>query len=166
VRNAGDGGWNDLDSLDVGNGKMDGLTRDERQTAATLWAISAAPMYTGNDLTQLDSYGIGLLTNPEVLAIDQSGTPARPVSMATQQQVWYSLQADGSYTVALFNLGQTEKDITATFSDLGLSGTATVRRSVGPQGSRKANGSFTADDIPIHGVRLLRITRSLGRRWP
>jgi hypothetical protein len=157
-RNAGDGGWNDLDSLDVGNGKMDGLTRDERQTAATLWAISAAPMYTGNDLTQLDSYGISLLTNPEVIAVDQAGTPARPVSTSTSQQVWYSLQADGSYTVALFNLGQTEKDITANFSDLGLSGTATVRDLWNHRDLGKANGSFTADDIPIHGVRLLKIT--------
>jgi hypothetical protein len=157
-RNAGDGGWNDLDSLDVGNGRMDGLTRDERQTATTLWAISAAPMYTGNDLTQLDSYGTSLLTNPEVLAVDQAGTPARPVSTATQQQVWYALQADGSYTVALFNLGQTEKDITAKFSDLGLSGSATVRDLWTHTALGTSTGSFTAIDVPIHGVRLLRIT--------
>jgi hypothetical protein len=74
-----DTGWNNLDSLDVGNGTMDGLSNDERRTATTLWAIEAAPLYSGDDLTQLDAYGLSLLTNDEVLAIDQAGIPARPV---------------------------------------------------------------------------------------
>ncbi|MDX6263670.1 MAG: alpha-galactosidase, partial [Kribbellaceae bacterium] len=57
-RHAGPGGWNDFDSLNVGNGTMDGMTKDERRTAATLWAVSAAPFYIGNDMTKLDSYGL------------------------------------------------------------------------------------------------------------
>jgi hypothetical protein len=161
-RDAGDGGWNDLDSLDIGNGRMDGLTRDERQSAATLWAISAAPMSTGNDLTKLDSYGLSLLTNPEVIAVDQAGTPARPVSTSTQQQVWYALEPDGSYTVALFNLGQTEKDITANWSDIGLSGAASVRDLWSHKNLGTFSSSFTGSDIPIHGVRLLKVTPKSG----
>ncbi|WP_426513560.1 X2-like carbohydrate binding domain-containing protein [Dactylosporangium sp. McL0621] len=161
-RNGGNGGWNDLDSLDVGNGTMDGLTRDERQTATTLWAISAAPMYIGNDLTNLDSYGLSLLTNPEVIGVDQGGTPARPVSTATQQQVWYALNADGSYTVALFNLGRTEKDVTANWTDLGLTGAATVRDLWAHQDLGRFTGRFTAAGVPIHGVRLLRVTPQPG----
>ncbi|MDQ1544048.1 MAG: alpha-galactosidase [Actinomycetota bacterium] len=161
-RNAGDGGWNDFDSLDVGNGEMDGLTRDERQTATTLWAISAAPMYTGNDLTKLDSYGLSLLTNPEVVAVDQAGTPARPVSISTQQQTWYSLNSDGSYTVALFNLGQTEKDVTANWSDIGLKGAASVRDLWSHKNLGSFSGKFTAKDVPIHGVRLLKVTPRTG----
>lgn len=157
-RNGGNGGWNDFDSLDIGNGTMDGLTRDERRTAMTLWAVSAAPLYTGNDLTNLDAYGINLLTNPEVVAVDQAGTPARPVSTSTQQQVWYALNADGSYTVALFNLGRTDKDITANFSDIGLSGSATVRDLWDHQDLGRFTGKFTAAGVPIHGVRLLRVT--------
>lgn len=161
-RNGGNGGWNDLDSLDVGNGAMDGLTRDERQTATTLWAISAAPMYVGNDLTDLDAYGLGLLTNPEVIAVDQAGTPARPVSSTAQQQVWYSLGADGSYTVALFNLGRTDKDVTATFADLGLTGSATVRDLWARKDLGRFTGKFTASTVPIHGVRLLKVTPQPG----
>ena len=160
--NAGDGGWNDFDSLDVGNGQMDGLTRDERQTATTLWAISAAPLYTGNDLTNLDSYGLSLLTNPEVIAVDQAGTPARPVSISTQQQVWYALNSDGSYTVALFNLGHTEKDITANWSDIGLSGQASVRDLWSHKDLGNVTGKYTASDVPIHGVRLLKVTPRAG----
>ncbi|MEV6843640.1 X2-like carbohydrate binding domain-containing protein [Actinoplanes sp. NPDC051411] len=161
-RNGENGGWNDLDSLDVGNGSMDGLTRDERRTATTLWAVSAAPLYLGNDLTNLDPYGLSLVTNPEVIAVDQAGTPARPVSTSAQQQVWYALNADGSYTVALFNLGRTDKDITANFSDLGLTGAATVRDLWARTDLGRFTGRFTAADVPIHGVRLLRVTPQRG----
>jgi len=161
-RNGGNGGWNDLDSLNVGNGAMDGLTRDERQTAMTLWAISSAPLYTGNDLTKLDSYGLSLLTNPEVIAANQAGTPARPVSTATKQQVWYALNADGSYTVALFNLGRAEKDITAKWSDIGLTGAATVRDLWAHKNLGRFSNGFTASDVPIHGVRLLKVTPQSG----
>ncbi|MFI6630910.1 X2-like carbohydrate binding domain-containing protein [Nonomuraea fuscirosea] len=161
-RHGGNGGWNDLDSLDIGNGVMDGLTRDERRTAMTLWAISAAPLYTGNDLTKLDAYGLSLLTNPEVIAADQAGTPARPVSTTAQQQVWYALNADGGYTVALFNLGRTDKDITAHWSDLGLTGAATVRDLWARKDLGRFDGEFTAATVPIHGVRLLKVTPQRG----
>jgi alpha-galactosidase len=161
-RNGGNGGWNDFDSLDIGNGTMDGLTRDERRTAMTLWAVSAAPLYTGNDLTNLDAYGISLLTNPEVVAVDQAGTPARPVSTSAPQQVWYALNADGSYTVALFNLGRTDKDITANFSDIGLTGSATVRDLWDHKDLGRFTSRFTAAGVPIHGVRLLKVTPQSG----
>ena len=161
-RHAGPGGWNDFDSLDVGNGKMDGLTPDERRTATTLWAISAAPMYTGNDLTKLDPLGLELLTNPEVVGVDQAGVPARPVSTTSKQQVWYALNADGSYTVALFNLGRAESDVTAKWSDIGLKGSATVRDLWARKNLGRADDAFTASDVPIHGVRLLRVTPDKG----
>lgn len=157
-RHGGPAGWNDLDSLNVGNGTMDGLTRDERRTATTLWAMSAAPMYVGNDLTKLDEFGVKLLTNPEVIAVDQAGVPAQPVSTATKQQVWYSLNADGTYTVALYNLGRTEADVTASFSDFGLTGSAKVRDLWDGKNLGSFDGSFTAEDVPIHGVRLLTVT--------
>jgi alpha-galactosidase len=157
-RYAGPGGWNDLDSLDVGNGSMDGMTKDERRTAATLWAVSAAPMFTGNDMTRLDDYGLSLLTNPEVIAVNQAGRPAQPLSMKTNRQVWFSLNADDSYTVALFNLGQTDADMTVNWADLGLDGSAKVR----DLWARKDLGQFatgyTAQQVPIHGVRLFKVT--------
>ncbi|WP_449407972.1 X2-like carbohydrate binding domain-containing protein [Microbacterium maritypicum] len=157
-RHGGPAGWNDLDSLNVGNGKMDGLTKDERRTAATLWATAAAPFYLGNDLTDLDSYGLELLTNKEVIAVNQAGVPARPVSTATKQQVWYALNADGTYTVALYNLGRTDADITVNWSDIGLAGSAKVRDLWAGKNLGTADGSFTAESVPIHGVRLLKVT--------
>jgi alpha-galactosidase len=163
-RHGGNGGWNDLDSLNVGNGAMDGLTRDERRSAMTLWAISAAPLYLGNDLTKLDAYGLGLLTNPEVIAVDQAGTPARPVSTGTQRQTWYALNADGSYTVALFNLGRTDSDITVDWSSIGLTGAANVRDLWARKDLGRFAGSYTAATVPIHGVRLLKVTPQSGAR--
>ena len=153
-----DRGWNDFDSLNVGNGKMDGLTKDERRTAATLWAVSAAPMYVGNDLTQLDDYGIQLLTNPEVIAVNQAGRPAHPVSTASPRQTWYAVNPDGSVTVAVFNLGQTDADMTVSLADVGLSGSAKVRDLWAKKNLGKAEGSFTATDVPVHGTRLFTFT--------
>lgn len=157
-RHAGPGGWNDFDSLNVGNGTMDGLTKDERRTAATLWAVSAAPFYIGNDMTKLDSYGLELLTNPEVIGVNQAGRPAQPVSTKTNRQVWYSLNADSSYTVALFNLGTTEANLTANFADLGLDGSATVRDLWARKDLGKFTAGYTAAVVPPHGVRLFKVT--------
>ncbi|GAA1553657.1 hypothetical protein GCM10009789_03920 [Kribbella sancticallisti] len=157
-RHGGPGGWNDLDSLNAGNGTMDGLTKDERRTAATLWAVSAAPFYIGNDMTKLDSYGLELLTNREVIAVNQAGRPAQPVSTKTNRQVWYSLNADSSYTVALFNLGTTEADMTANWADLGLDGSATVRDLWAKKELGKFASGYTAATVPPHGVRLFKVT--------
>ncbi|PCE14868.1 hypothetical protein AUC47_01610 [Microbacterium sp. SZ1] len=157
-RHGGPAGWNDLDSLNVGNGKMDGLTKDERRTAATLWATAAAPFYLGNDLTNLDEYGLELVTNPEVIAVNQAGVPARPVSTATKHQVWYALNPDGTYTVALYNLGRADADITVDFADIGLDGSAKVRDLWSKKNLGTADGSFTAESVPIHGTRLLKVT--------
>jgi chitodextrinase len=157
IPDAGPGNWNNLDSLDVGSGKMDGITEAERQSYMTLWAVESAPLYLGDDLTQLDDYGVKLLTNDEVIAVDQAGVPAKPVSQTSDQQVWYARNADGSYTVALFNLGSAPAKVTADFGAFGLTGTAKARdlwshQELGPQ-----NGSFSAT-LPVHGSKLLRLT--------
>ncbi|RAO27779.1 Alpha-galactosidase [Micromonospora saelicesensis] len=156
-RKAGPGGWNDLDSLNVGNGEMDGLTKAERQSYATLWAISKSPLYTGDDLTRLDDYGLSLLTNREVIAIDQNGgAPARPVTPAGDQQVWGAKNPDGSYTVALFNLGDAPASVTAHWASFGFTGNASVRdvwnrRDLGTQ-----KNAVTAA-LPAHGSRLFTV---------
>ncbi|MGW9027571.1 fibronectin type III domain-containing protein [Streptomyces sp. NPDC055722] len=157
IPDAGPGHWNNLDSLDVGAGPLDGINETERQSYMTLWAIESAPLYIGDDLTKLDSYGLKLLTNDEVIAVDQAGNPAKPVSQDTPQQVWYARNADGSYTVALFNLGGGYSDVTADWSDLGISGKAAVRDLWSHKNLGSVGGSFT-DNLPPHGSRLLRIT--------
>jgi hypothetical protein len=119
---AGPGGWNDLDAMDVADGALDGLTDTERQTYMTLWAMAAAPMYLGDDLGRMDSYGKSLLTNARVIAVDNSGHAAGQITGGTLE-VFSKKNSDGSYTVAFFNLGSATARVSVTWSALGSSGT-------------------------------------------
>ncbi|SCL35108.1 Carbohydrate binding module (family 6) [Micromonospora rhizosphaerae] len=154
---AGPGGWNNLDSLNVGNGEMDGLTEDERQSYMTLWAISAAPLYAGDDLTKLDAYGLSLLTNREVIAVDQQGIPARPVTPTGSAQVWGMKNVDGTYTIALFNMGSFPAQVTANWSSFGFGGKAAVRDLWQHKELGGYDGSISAT-LPSHGSRLFKVT--------
>ncbi|MEU9471155.1 carbohydrate-binding protein [Streptomyces avermitilis] len=154
---AGPGGWNDLDAIDVGNGEMDGLTKAERQSYMTLWAINKSPLFTGDDLTKLDSYGVSLLTNKEVIAVDQSTSPiARPVTPVGDQQVWGTKNADGSYTVALFNLGDSPASVTAHWASFGFTGNASVRDLWNKTNLGTHKNKIT-EALPAHGSRLFTI---------
>jgi hypothetical protein len=163
---AGPGGWNDLDSLNVGNGEMDGLTKAERQSYATLWAIAKSPFYTGDDLTRLDSYGLSLLTNREVIAINQGNTPpARPVTASDPQQVWAVKNPNGTYTVALFNLSDAPDSVTANWSTLGFKGKASVRDVWNKENLGTRTDKIT-QALPAHGSRLFTVTpRGTALAW-
>ncbi|MEU9211840.1 carbohydrate-binding protein [Streptomyces sp. NPDC048415] len=154
---AGPGGWNDLDAIDVGNGEMDGLTKAERQSYMTLWAINKSPLFTGDDLTKLDSYGVSLLTNKEVIAVDQNDSPvARPITPVGDQQVWGTKNADGSYTVALFNLGDAPASVSADWASFGFTGNATVRDLWNKANLGTYKNKIT-EALPAHGSRLFTV---------
>ncbi|MFD8417899.1 alpha-galactosidase D [Streptomyces sp. NPDC059668] len=156
-RKAGPGGWNDLDAIDVGNGEMDGLTKAERQSYMTLWAINKSPLFTGDDITKLDSYGVSLLTNKEVIAVDQNDSPvARPVTPVGDQQVWGTKNPDGSYTVALFNLGDAPASVTADWASFGFTGNATVR-DLWNKTDLGAHKNRITEALPAHGSRLFTV---------
>ncbi|MFG2474787.1 alpha-galactosidase D [Streptomyces fagopyri] len=156
-RKAGPGGWNDLDAIDVGNGEMDGLTKAERQSYMTLWAINKSPLFTGDDLTKLDGYGVSLLTNKEVIAVDQNDSPvARPVTPVGDQQVWGTKNSDGSYTVALFNLGDAPASVTADWASFGFTGNASVRDLWNKSNLGTYKNKIT-EALPAHGSRLFTV---------
>ena len=121
-------GWNDLDSILVGNGELDGLTNGERQTAMTFWAICCAPLYSGDDLTDLDPYGLSLLTNRAIIAVDQAGRPAHLLPGGGKVETWYAREPDGSFVAAVFNLHD-HQTVTAVIhrADLGVQGTIQAR---------------------------------------
>jgi alpha-galactosidase len=148
-------GWNDLDSLEVGNGTTDGITDTEQQTAMTLWAMANAPISLGGDLTKLTSYGKSLLFNDEVLAVDQSGHPAKQVTGGFTP-VWVSNLGHGSYYVAVFNLNAFPTSVTLNWKDLGFLGAAEMRdlwnhAEVGPSYLSFSNV------LPGHGARLFKV---------
>lgn len=160
IQYSGPGRWNDLDTLNVGNGTIDGITDVERQTYATLWAITCSPLYIGDDLDTLDDYGYSLLTNAEVIAINQEGLSAKPVQPDVDQQVWWSRRLapnNDSYTVALFNLGEDEATVAAFWVDFGFTGSALVYDVWAGMDVATATGGW-ATRVPRHGSRLLRVT--------
>ncbi len=156
-------GWNDMDSLDIGDGNLDGLSNDEKQSAVTLWAMANAPIYLGGDLTKIDAFGKQLTTNDEVLAVDRSGKPAKQV-LDGDLEVWISDQGNGTYNVALFNMNATVTNVRLPWSIAGFAGALQVRdlwthRELGPYPL-----GFTTV-LNGHASRLLKVT-AFGRALP
>lgn len=154
----------DPDSLDVGQGSLDGLTNDEKLTYASLWAIIGAPLYSGNDLTQLDAYGRWLYTHGPTLSIADAGVPAFPTPSSTNstgQQVWAINYGNGTFVVALFNLASTPAAVTATFSDFAgqwsTSSFTLVDVWYDTSYGEGVQGNYTSPALPSHGVQLLRM---------
>ncbi|MEC3974021.1 hypothetical protein [Amycolatopsis sp. H20-H5] len=68
-------------SNNTGSGIQDGITDTERQSVLTFWSMASSPLYVGGDIYFLDGAAVSILTNPEVIAVDQSGTyPTRVTS--------------------------------------------------------------------------------------
>jgi alpha-galactosidase len=158
---AGPGHWNDPDMLEVGNG----LNDTEGRAHFSLWAIMAAPLITGNDLSTMSTTTKATLTNKEVIAVNQDplGKQGRVVDTpGSSLEVW-SKELSGTNTraVALFNRSSGTASMTVQWSKIGIpAGAATVRdlwaaKDVGP-----ATDSYTATGIPSHSVVMLRIQSS------
>jgi hypothetical protein len=142
--------------MEIGNGSHDGITTDERQTMFSFWSLSAAPISLGSDPRSLDPTDLAILTNQEVIAVDQAGVAAIPLSTATNQQVWYAKNADGSFTVGLFNLDSAAASVTVNWSDIGAGNTVNVRDLVSGTNLGATTSSFTAH-LATHASRLLRL---------
>jgi hypothetical protein len=124
----------------------------------SFWAIGCSPLIIGSDLTNLDSADLAVLTNSEVIAVNQAAVAPKAVSTSSNQQVWYSKQADGSIAVGLFNLDGTATQVTARFSDVGGASAMKVRDLVSHTDLGQSSGSFGAI-LPAHGSRLVRLTQ-------
>jgi len=91
-----------------------------------------------------------------VIAIDQQGSPAKPVKTGVDQQVWWSHNRDGSYTVALFNLGSAPATVRANWSDFGFGGRKQVRDVWADRNLGRFTDGYQAT-IPSHGTQLLKV---------
>ena len=162
---AGPGGWNDPDNILVGNILWEDklvptpLNPHEQYTYMSLWALLAAPLIIGGDLTQLDDFTLGLLGNDEVIAINQDalGRQASPVAKANDCEVWAKDMEDGSKAVGLFNRGQSVTTITARWEDLGIKGKWKVRDAWRQYDWGIFENWFT-QKVNRHGAVLLRLS--------
>jgi len=165
---AGPGRWNDPDMLVVGQVGWGPslhptrLTPDEQFTHVSLWCLQAAPLLIGCDLTKLDDFTLSLLTNDEVIAVDQDplGRPAGRVARDRNLEVWARPLADGALAVGLFNRGELPATVTASWIDLNLRGAQQVRDLWRQQNLGSFTDTFSAE-VPRHGVVLVKITSQL-----
>ncbi|HKJ93823.1 MAG TPA: glycoside hydrolase family 27 protein, partial [Longimicrobiales bacterium] len=154
---AGPGHWNDPDMLEVGNGGMSGR---EYRAHFSLWAIQAAPLIAGNDLRTMSDETKAILTNPEVIAVDQDSLGVQGILLSEYPpdvQVWDKPLKDGSHAVALLNRAEVATPITLSFYRLGLRGDSVEVRDLW---AHKDLGRFAGryrETVPAHGVAMLRV---------
>ena len=121
----GPGGFNDYDSIEVGNGGNDGITPAERQSQLSLWALAAAPLTLGTDLTALDPTDLGYLKNTAVIAVDQDAISATQIVGTGNQRVYAKVEPGGAVIVGFFNTdGANSQQVGVNLGALGISGTA------------------------------------------
>ena len=154
---AGPGHWNDPDMLEVGNG---GLTTTENRTHFSLWAMMAAPLIAGNDLRNMSPDVKEILTNKEVIAVDQDalGRQGRRVWKNGDLEVWAKQLQDGSRAVVLLNRGASQQTVTATWEQIGYPDhlTASVRDLWAHKDLGKFTGKFSAP-VESHGVVVVTV---------
>ncbi len=160
-RYAGPGHWNDPDMLEVGNGS---LTTNQSTSHFSMWAMLAAPLIAGNDLRSMSSTIKTILTNAEVIAVDQDPLGAQATLVATPQtglQVWSKPLSGGNVrAVALLNRNGAQASITVNFTQLGLANAAASVRDLWQHADLGMfTGSYTASNVPSDGVVMLRISQ-------
>ena len=174
---AGPGHWNDPDMLVVGKVGWgpslhpSRLTADEQYTHITLWSLLASPLLIGCDMNQMDEFTYSLLTNDEVLEVNQDplGRQAVPVKQEEGIEIWSKPLEDGSVAAGIFCTGEKTPvesfnwgdgkrlaKIRLDWTDLNISGSHKVR----DLWRQKDLGEFTdgfETEVPFHGVVFIRI---------
>jgi alpha-galactosidase len=173
-RFAAPGHWNDPDMLEVGNNGEDntvadatlvqapiyrkGMSEEEYRAHMSLWCLLAAPLIVGADLSRLKPSDLSILTNPEVVAVDQDplGIQGRRVAREGPLEVWMKPLNDGSRAVGLFNRELGTMALTAYFRDVGVGEDARVRDLWAGKDLGDFHDKYTAN-VPGHGVILIRV---------
>lgn len=161
---AGPGHWNDPDMMVLGKLGWGVELHESRLSPAAqmthvgLWSLLSGPLLLGCDLSQLSKFTLALLTNDEVLDVNQDplGRQATRVAKDGLLEVWAKPMSDGTVAAGLFNRGIESAKVTAKWRDLGISGSRTVR----DLWRRKDIGRFdnaVALEVPARGVALVRI---------
>ena len=155
------GAWPDPDMLPLGRlalGERDSkFTPDEQRTLMTLWAITRSPLIMGGDLRHLDERTLALLTNPEVLAVDQASSDNRPHFVEDFVRIWSARPADGKGRyVALFNPTDKAREVGIALRELSLEGEQPARDLWDRRPLGSVSGHF-ARMLPAHGAGLYRL---------
>ncbi len=159
------GNWPDADMLPIGELKPspgDGkprtsrLTAEEQRTQVTLWAIARSPLIVGANLTLLDPLTLALLTNRDLIRINQTATHSEQVLQEGDMVAWRADLPGGEKAIALFNLGDAEMNLTKQLADFGkdLGGRDWAVRNIWGGGVAISGHEFV-ERVPPHGCVLL-----------
>jgi alpha-galactosidase len=150
------GHFNDPDMLEIGNG---GMSETEYRTHMSLWSILAAPLLAGNDLRQMPPGILEILTNAEVIAVnqDREGKQGSRVSKDGEREIWSRELTGGALAVGLFNRSDEAAKMQVNWKQLGVKGHPHVRDLWLHKEILAVNESYEAT-VPAHGVVLLRLT--------
>jgi hypothetical protein len=170
----GPGHWPDADMIPFGHigikctiagpERQTRFSKDEQVMLMSLWALAPSPLMLGNNLPDTDEWPLSLLTNDEVLAVNQDplGSPARRVMQTKGAEIRVKKLKNGSKAIGLFNRGPAAQDVTLDWKDAGLTGQQTLR----DVWSHKNLGTFKTRCsvlVPAHGSVLLRAARYSAR---
>lgn len=159
------GNWPDADMLPLGElqptpgfegPRTSRLTPTEQRTMVTLWSISRSPLFMGGNLTLMDSSTAALLTNAEVISVDQQGAGQQQASQDGDVIGWTSHGSDGREYLALFNLGDATAAVATSFDHYGLAGKSYRVRDLW---NAKDLGAATTvkESLPAHASVLLEL---------
>ena len=150
---SGPNAWNDPDMLEVGNG---GMTTEEYRAHMSLWSLLNAPLIAGNDLRSMDATTVGLLTDPDVLAVnhDWAGSQGHKIADTGDQEVWAKPTSGGGAAVVLFNRATTGAQLGTSAADLGLADApAYTMRDLWSDTTTVTSGAVRAS-VPAHGAAM------------
>ncbi|WP_344057125.1 alpha-galactosidase, partial [Microbispora corallina] len=154
---SGPGGWNDPDMLEVGNGSLSGT---EGRAHFSLWALLNAPLIAGNDIRTMSSDTRTILTNTEVIAVDQDwgGRQGTKVSDNGNLEVWRKPMSNGSVAVVLLNRGTSTATVSTTASAVGLGSASSYSvRDLWAHSTSSTSGTISAS-VPGHGAAMYVVT--------
>ncbi|KAH7561115.1 hypothetical protein JRO89_XS10G0176100 [Xanthoceras sorbifolium] len=122
---AAPGAWNDPDMLEIGNR---GMGSDEYRSHFSIWAIAKAPLLIGCDLRSMDNQTYQILTNKEVIAVNQDkhGVQGKKVKKEGDLEVWAGPLSGGRVAVVLWNRSSSKARVTANWGDIGLNSSTLV----------------------------------------
>jgi alpha-galactosidase len=151
----GPGHWNDPDMLLVGLGK---ITDDESRTQVSLWSLLGAPLIASADLRKISPASLAILSNPEVIAVDQdpADIQGRRIAEEGPLDIWMKPLADGSKAVGLFNRAEDTASIIVYFKDAGVGESVVVRDLWARKDQGIFKGSYTAE-VQRRGVVMIRM---------
>ncbi|SDA33031.1 glycoside hydrolase family 27 protein [Sphingomonas sp. NFR15] len=156
----GGGRWPDGDMLPLGRlalGARDSrFTPDEQRTLMTLWSIARSPLIMGGDLRHLDAATLALLTNPEVIAVNQASSDNRPHILEDGTHLWSATAPAGGHYVALFNTSGKPRRVALPLDRLGVRGMVSARDLWERTPLADMTGAV-ARDLPSHGASLLHV---------